>query len=589
MSKEKRIREFAHKQKQIIQDNKKMRIILACIGQCVHVAGICNFMNIAKQIGYECIFLGPATPISKIISEIKEKQPEIIGLSYRLTPKTLRPLLKEFFNSYNKLQFKSNRLFFGGTQEVIEVAKEFKAFNSYFVGGESKFRILSILRENQDLTDEKEGHIPMDLISRIQWKKPYPILRAHFGLSDFEDTLEGISTLAESEVLDVISIAPDQNTQENLFHPEKQIRELSGAGGVPLRSKDDFIQLDKARLRGNFPMLRIYAGTRDFIKSAKLFQKTIKNAWAAIPIFWFNKMDGRGPLPLGQSIKQHLEAIKWHGENKIPVEINDPHHWSLRDAPDAVSVADMYLCGIIAKNLGVKHFIAQYMFNTPPACTYEMDLAKIYAMDDLLNRLIDENFCVIKQVRTGLASFPLNLSKAKGHLAAATMIQLSIKPDIVHVVTHSEARHAAHPQEIIESCNIVNQVIDKMYASNINFIDKRIERRKEELIKQAKWIVDIIPRLARSSSEKKNPWINYKVLNRIVKYGVFDAPHLKNSRWAKGEIETRIIDGACYSWDSRRQRILNEEERIMNVLENCPYEIFENKLKYKSKNKEVMY
>ena len=115
----------------------------------------------------------------------------------------------------------------------------------------------------------------MDLISRIQWKKPYPIIRAHFGLSDYKKTLNGIKRIANAKILDVISIAPDQNTQANYFHPEDQVKELSGAGGVPLRSREDFIKLHQAKLTGNFPMLRIYAGTRDFIKLGKLYQETI--------------------------------------------------------------------------------------------------------------------------------------------------------------------------------------------------------------------------------------------------------------------------------------------------------------------------
>ena len=171
-----------------------------------------------------------------------------------------------------------------------------------------------------------------------------------------------------------------------------------------------------------------------------------------------------------------------------------------------------------------------------------------------------------RNYRTGIASLPLNLQKAKGHLAASTLIQLAIRPDIVHVVTHSEASHAASPNEIIESCNIVNQVIDRMYSSKINFINERIEQRKEELIQQAKWIIDLIPRLAKNSAEQKDPYINYEVLNRLVKYGIFDAPHLKNNEFAKGKIKTKIIDGACYSWDDRLQEKLNEIERIKDII-----------------------
>jgi methylmalonyl-CoA mutase cobalamin-binding subunit len=562
---------FILKNKKKIKSNIdiRKRILTTCIGQCVHVAGAYNFINIASQLGFNCKFLGPAMPVSKIIDEIQKFKPDIVGISYRLTPSTVRPLLDCFSKIYEKLEEKPARLFFAGTPKVVKIAKEFKIFDEYFAGGESKYKIISILK-NEENNSKKKLKIPMNLISRIKWKKPYPIIRAHFGLSSINETLEGIKKISNAEVLDVISIAPDQNTQANYFHPEDQIEELFGAGGVPLKSRKDFINLNQARMTGNYPLLRIYAGTRDFIKLAQLYRETIQNAWAAIPIFWFNQMDGRGPLSLKESIKQHLESIKWHGKNNIPVEINDPHHWSLRDAPDAISVADMYLCGIIAKKLGVRHFIAQYMFNTPQTISFEMDLAKFLAADELLQTLSDNSFSVIKQVRTGLASFPLNLDKAKGQLAAATLIQLTIKPDIVHVVSYSEASHAATPEDIIESCNIVDQVINRVFSSKINIIDKRITKRKEELIKQAQWIINFIPRLAKTNNESIDPWINSEVLTRLVKFGIFDAPHLKNNQFALGQIKTNIVDGACYSWDEVHNKKIDELERINEIIRKNP-------------------
>ncbi len=550
---------------------RRKKILTASLGQCVHVAGNHNFMNIATQLGYECEFLGPATPNSVIIDKLKIFKPDILGLSYRLTSSTLRPILQDFKEQYMFLKEKPSQLFFAGTPEVVKVAKEFALFHEFFIGGESKYKIISILR-NESADSIEKTEIPMDLISRIKWKKPYPVIRAHFGLPSIKETIKGIKRIANAEILDVISIAPDQNTQANFFHPEDQVKQLSGAGGVPIRSKEDLMKIHNARLTGNYPLLRIYAGTRDFIKLAKLFIETINNAWAAIPIFWFNQMDGRGPLTLKDSIKRHLQAIKWHGEKGIPVEINDSHHWSLRNAPDAIAVADMYLSGIISKNLGVRYFIAQYMFNTPPGSSFDMDLAKILAKEELLQTLVDGKFSVIKQVRTGLASFPLNLDKAKGQLAAATMIQSTIRPDIIHVVSFSEADHAARPEDITESCNIVEQVVNKVYSSNLNIIDEKIEERKEELIKQAKWIVNLIPYLAKTSNEKENPWINHRVLGRLVKYGIFDAPHLKNNRFALGKIKTKMIDGCCYSWDEYNDDKLDEIQRIKNILLQNQYQ-----------------
>jgi len=552
------------KTRKLISIKTKRILLAACIGQCVHVAGSYNFMQIAKQLGYKTIFMGPATPILDVIDQIKKLKPEMVGLSYRLTPKTVLPLLEAFFLHYNKLSKKPDKLIFAGTPETVEIAKKAGDFDHYFIGGEPKYEIISILRNNKESSKE-EFKPPMELISRINWKKPYPILRAHFGLSNLSETVEGIKEIAKAKILDVISIAPDQNTQSHYFHPEDQKLELEGAGGVPLRARKDFKALNRARMNGNYPLLRIYAGTRDFIKLGKLYQETIQNAWAAIPIFWFNQMDGRGPLPLKESIKQHLDVIRWHATKNIPVEINDPHHWSLRNSSDAVAVADMYLCGIVAKKLGVRNFIAQYMFNTPPALTLDMDLAKMMAKNELLHTLVDKNFSVIKQVRTGLASFPLDLDKAKGQLATASLVQLALKPDIVHIVSYSEADHAANPSDIIESCKIVSQVINRVLSSNLDFINNDIMKRKDQLIRQAQEIIHLIPNLAQDLEEAKDPYINPTVLNRLVKYGIFDAPHLKNNKFAKGEIQTKIIDGACYSWDSTRDRIYDEIERIKDI------------------------
>ena len=567
--------------------NKEKTILTTCIGQCVHVAGTQNFIDIAQKLGFKCIFLGPARSISEVIEAIKSYNPEIIGLSYRLTPSTVKPLLKKFFKKMEKLDQKPSKLIFAGTPEVVEIAKKFERFDHYFVGGEPRYEVISVLK-NSETKGDALLDIPSTLISRIEWKKPFPVIRAHFGLPSLEKTIDGIKKIAQAKVLDVISIAPDQNTQENFFHPEDQNKELSGAGGVSLRSPEDFRKLDQARVCGNKPLLRIYAGTRDFIKLAKLYQKTIKNAWAAIPIFWFNQMDGRGPLSVKESIKQHLEAIKWHGEHSIPVEINDPHQWSLRNTPDAIAVADMYLCGIIAKKLGVKHFIAQYMFNTPPNLSFDMDLAKMLAKNELLMSLQDNSFRIIKQVRTGLASFPLNLNKAKGQLAAATLIQLLLKPDIIHVVSFSEASHAALPEDIIESCDIVDQVVHRMYSSKITVHNKQIEKRKRSLIEQAQWIINLIPQLAKNPQEQQNPWTNPQVLNRLIQYGIFDAPHLINNPFAKGEIKTDLIEGACCSIDKHLQKPINEIERITKILSNLKEFSFDTLRIKKLKKQEVI-
>lgn len=179
-----------------------------------------------------------------------------------------------------------------------------------------------------------------------------------------EDTIEGVKKIAEAEVLDVISIAPDQNAQEHFFD-KKYDKSLDGAGGVPIRKEEDLIRIYEASRRGNYPLLRCYSGTNDVFKMAEMLLETIHNAWAAIPLCWYNVLDGRGPRDVNTSIRENQQLMKWHAEKGVPVEVNEAHHWSLRDAHDVIGVTMAYLAAYNAKKMGVRDYVAQFMFNVP--------------------------------------------------------------------------------------------------------------------------------------------------------------------------------------------------------------------------------
>lgn len=185
---------------------------------------------------------------------------------------------------------------------------------------------------------------------------------------------------------------------------------------------------------GNFPLIRTYSGTDDFIRLAEMYVKTINIAWAAVPLFWFNQMDGRGPWDLEGSIREHIRLMRWYGERNIPVEANEAHHWGMRDAHDVVFVVSAYLAAYNAKAAGVNDHIVQLMFNSPPGTLMAMDLAKMIAVIGMISPLVSAEFRIWKQVRTGLLSYPVDLDRARAHLAISIFNQMQIKPDIVHVV-----------------------------------------------------------------------------------------------------------------------------------------------------------
>lgn len=539
-------------------------IIGASIGNCVHVAGVLNFLRLAEQHGYKTKFLGPAVTIDYLLDAVQEAEPEMVAVGYRLTPETGFNIMKRLKDAVDERGLTSSKYIFGGTLPVAKKAQEVGLFDAVFSGEEELEEIVAFLEGKK--YDEEKVDLGDDLLSRLKSKKPYPLIRHHFGLPTIEDTEKGIKEIAESKVLDIISLGPDQNAQESFFRPEEMDEDEKGAGGVPLRSKDDLIRLYEASRRGNYPLMRSYSGTRDLFKMAEMLVETINNAWCAVPLSWYNELDGRGPRKLTEAIKENRELMKWHGERDIPVEVNEAHHWSLRDAHDTIAVVMAFLAAYNARKMGVKTYIAQYMLNTPNGTSAKMDLAKMLAKKEMILSLENQDFRVLTQVRAGLTSFPTNLNRAKGQLAYATFLGMELNPDIVHVVGYSEADHAAQPGDVIESCLIARQVINNLIYGKPSFTsDPVIIDRKKSLLREAKLLLQAIRNMA--SSEVEDPWSDPETLANAIKIGLIDAPHLKGNPAGAGKLTTRIIEGACYAYDYNQDRIISEEERINRIVE----------------------
>lgn len=539
------------------------KFLCASIGNCVHITGIANYCRLLEQEGgWQIIFLGPALDIPSLIASVIIEKPDVVGISYRLTPANVIPLLAQLQEAITHNHLEKIIWEFGGTRPVVEQAANYPFLSYFFDGSEDIDEVLRHIRGKDDSNQEQS--YPRTVGERIKAKYPYPILRHHFGLPDLEATITGVQQIAESKVLDVISLGPDQNAQQFFFRQEQMDHRLDGAGGVPLRSEQDLSRLYQASRCGNFPLMRCYSGTSDVLRMAELLLRTINNAWAAIPICWYNVLDGRGErLPL-QSITEAKELIAWHAARGIAVEVNEPHHWALRDAPDVIFVAMAYISAYIAKKQGVGEYIAQYMFNTPNTQTHAMDLAKMLAARELIASLEDDRFIVYRQVRAGLTSLNSDLDVAKGQLAASTYTSLYLKPHIIHVVGFCEAEHAATPEEVIESCKIVRGVLRSILHDAPNpMADTRILERKQELLTQANYLLDF---LQQQFADYDDPLANPAVLAMAIKNGIIDAPHLRGNCHAAGCISTRVIDGKCDCYSPTAARVIDECERLKVTL-----------------------
>ena len=551
-------------------------VVAAALGECVHVAGVSNFLRLAETAGWKTIFLGPAVPVEELLEAARREKADLVGVSYRLTPETGERLLGQFAEAASELHEAGVKFAFAGTPPVAEKAEKLSGFfDKIFDGSESPEQVLAYLK-GQPARDLSEKDFPQRTVDRILWKRPYPILRHHFGLPTMEDTLRDIELIADTQAVDVISLGIDQDAQENFFRPERQDPRQKGAGGVPVRSPDDYRALYNASRRGNFPLLRTYSGTDDFIRLAEMYVETINIAWCAIPLYWFNLMDGRGPWDLEGSIREHQQVMSFYGERDIPVELNEPHHWGMRDAPDVIFVVSAFLAAYNAKKYGVRDYIAQLMFNSPPGLSDAMDLAKMLAVMEMIAPLAgpsphfsqinggtEGGFRIWKQVRIGLLSHPLDADAARGHLAASTYLQMAMKPDILHIVGHTEAHHAATGPDIIDASKIVRRAIQNALGAPDMTHDPAIRARIDELKAEAATTLETIRNLAPAGTD--DPWADAATLAKSVTSGIMDAPQLGNNKFGLGKIRTRIIDGACLAVDEKGKAI-SERLRLSKFL-----------------------
>ncbi|WP_165056701.1 MULTISPECIES: cobalamin B12-binding domain-containing protein [unclassified Adlercreutzia] len=545
-----------------MSDAKKKTILGASIGNCVHVAGVYHFLQLAEKEGYECHFLGPAVPVDRLFEEIERLRPTIVGISYRLTPENVVPLLDEVERRAQDLDY-DPIWDFGGTKPVADVARRYGMFSYISDGFDDINDNIRFLRgEGAGGGAESYGRT---LLERISKTRPYPVLRHHFGLPSVEETVEGVRAIAEAKVLDVISLGTDQNAQQFLFDQRHMNPELDGAGGVPVRTRDDLARLKEASLTGNFPLMRCYSGTADVFEYAELLADVIDNAWAAIPLSWYNELDGRGTRPIEGSIREAQELIRWHARRGIPVEINEPHHWGLRDAHDVIPVAMAYVSAYNAKKLGVEHYISQYMFNNPSGLSFGMDLAKMLAMREMVESLADDGFHVYRETRAGLPLFNADPCVAKGQLAASTFMQMCLEPHIIHVVGYCEADHAAGPEEVVESCKIVRGVIRHTLGESFS-IDKdpAILARKDELVAEAKTLLGFI---CDKYAYVDDPLASSDVLADAIKEGFVDAVHIVKGGKFKGDLVTALRDGTCVAVDRETGEVLDESRRLARLEE----------------------
>ncbi len=640
----------------------KRRVMVGAIGKCVHNLGVENFAEWMEDqgLGYVAVKLGPAVPIQEVINKIREARPEVVGVSMRLGDLHVDKLITEFIEAATRYGLHPResgiRYSFGGlrpaanlvramTGQPLEedrfvrhneqhhdletITREYahkEHFQGFFALITDDFVTMEELENFALNLPSKRAEKPIQwsdsLVERIHQVEEYenrPIIRAHIGIAaeTIEPTVKAIEKLADAGVLEIVSLAPDQTSQELLAKfirgEEDPSKYLAGQGGAPIRTIEDLKRLKAVTQRGNYPMTRIYTGTDELVALAHLWQEYLNICFPAVPIFFYNELDGRGPISIRDSFDEHFQTIEYWAEMGKPLEINDPHQWGLRYASDDMQVTDHILCAVIALKKGIKNYVMQMMFELPPEISAMDDLAKMKAAYELAEPLTRHfEFNIIRQTRSGLPSFPPNLNQAKGHLAFGIHTQLYMQPHILHVVTHSEAHHEASADDIIESCEITQQVCWDFIKGNVPEIwsDPTMVWRKQELKQGAMYnvlhgallggydgpiTVENFMDWAKEPAEDAEHNYETMLLSLIdeanyptnvcglisgdtldlgLQIGLYQGPHITvvDRRYEMaGACRTKIVNGMCYIDEWNGKKVNSEIERVDLVRQHYPW------------------
>jgi len=568
----------------------------------------CGFGVVAAEPAV-CAACGqPEAPNNPAVIEdwIRRQRITILGFSYRLDPEQGADTFARLVQQLQARQLLLSHgglikaLYFAGLPKTCElVRRRVPEVTGCFCGDETPAETLAILSINpaflpRDLLtgvtyDEarlafgkdlvrKQEHLKVrpegrggyegfgtekdTLAARLRHsdqKQLGPLMRAHVGpyLPDRVEAvrlfLDWTQQLAAAGLLDVLSIGTSQLSQSNFG--EDWSDRLDG-GGVPLASPEEFAQVWQAAR----PMLvRTYAGTKNIPDLAKMYEQTLHIAWHALSLWWFCRLDGRGPYGVRENLQQHLETLSYVATTGKPFEPNVPHHFGFRGADDTSYVVSGVLAAKTAKSRGIRHLVLQNMLNTPKYTWGVQDLAKARAMLQLVRELQDDTFHVILQPRGGLDYFSPDLSKAKAQLAAVSALMDDIEPHnptsppMIHVVSYSEASHLADPPVVNESIQITRYAIEEYrklrFKGRVDDMGYHpdVVSRTAELVAEARTVIKAI------EASIADPY-TAEGLYRIFAAGFLPVPYLwelkeefPNAwRW-----QTRVIRGAVKVVDER--------------------------------------
>ncbi len=400
-----------------------------------------------------------------------------------------------------------------------------------------------------------------------------PLIRAHAGqyqqnrIQAVKEFTDWARKLAHSGYLDILSIGTSQLTQERFG---EEWGESQNGGGVPVNSPSEY---ERIYIAARPMFVRTYSGTHTIRQLAEIHEETLNIAWHALSLWWFSRLDGRGPNSLYENLKEHFDTIRYIASVGKPYEANVPHHFAFRGSDDITYVVSAFLAAKSAMVSGIRDFILQIMLNVPKYTWGINDLAKARATLKIVKELESKDFRIFLQTRAGLDYLSHNSEKAKMQLASTTALMDDIEPyntqspHIIHVVSYSEGNALATTEVIDESIKITRYALDsyrkmKKKGETFNSVENSdIITREQYLLDSAHKIIETIETCI------KNPY-SPGGLYDIFRMGFMPVPQLRYCRDLFPEAirwETGIKKGCVDIYDGTRK--IAPEDRMEFIRE----------------------
>lgn len=589
-----------------------------------HTEGMHNASKIAALGEVDSMILPPSLDYTTFYDAIHSYKPQYIGLSYRQNENVA---VEELFKVINYL-YKTGlvkkeddvKIQFAGLPKTIQILKgkigelplkvtlcknsskvlervtetvdffDIKKDRESIInrvyeelvpkGIEIFDQLADMVVKDDDYQSEPPLPIPSDrainsYTARIA-ESTIPLLRSHFGIPapDIGPTVEGIRCLSDARVLDEISLGSSDLSQRYFGHPDLFV-DKKNDGGVPYKTVEDLQQLFGASRLGNFPSVKPYCHVNDIVKFVDQCVEIglLKGGHQAVPLFWFNELDGRGSKCVRESIHEHFAGVRQLVKHGIPVEMNDPNQWSSRLAHDTLIVTSYGLIASVMAVCGVKNMVFQMQFNKPKETGDYGDLAKMMSGMEIAQKLTS-NYKpkIIRETRAGIEHLSPDMRIAKWQLARTTLLQMLLKPHVIHIVSYCEANYAARPEDIIDSSKLIRRAI-KIFRDNepdiLASVDWNIvEARKSYLVSETEFLLSQIaqlnPRYVKTPVEYLAPLLgDPDVIADSIERKIMSSPGIVNQKYKANYLTKALKYGMINAVDSFvNPRIITEKERL---------------------------